>query len=156
MITRNLAPLTRRYVAVVLIGAGCAGGDGQVERSDAVFQGYMVLDAQAAEFGLAPGDTLMEIQAARAPATLRRQVESDVRGADYELGCTRYFGSELTVVVYVAKSCGPGGRDVHDWGLALFHRENDRFVRDPRVFPHAMRTFCPRSRDKQGRPLTQC
>jgi hypothetical protein len=140
----------------MLISAGCSGEDQQADGSGAAFQGFMVLAPRPVDFGLMAGDTLREMPTARAPAALRQLVESDVRGADYEIGCTRYFGSGSVVVVYVAKSCRGDGRNTHDWGVALFRQEGDRFGREPRIFEDAMGTMCPRERDKRGRPLAQC
>jgi hypothetical protein len=81
-------------LAVLVLGAGCASGVGQRD-GDAVADGFMVLNAKAVDFGLAPGDTLVERSAAQTSASLRQQVEGKTRRLDYETGCTRYFGSVM-------------------------------------------------------------
>jgi hypothetical protein len=142
----------RRAVAVILLASGCARGE---KGGDAAFEGFMVLSAKAGDFGLTPGDTLMERPAGRVPAALREEVEREVHQVDYELGCTRYFSSGSVTVVFAAKSCTNPRRDLHDFGLALFRQEGDRFVRDGRSFS-ALATVCPIDRDKRGRPLIPC
>lgn len=157
MMKRNFRLHIRwRHAAAFLFVAGCAGGDRDADGSNATLNGFMVPGPRAAEFGLTPGDTLTEQPAGRVPAALRSQTERAVRDADYDLGCTRYFGSGSTVVVYGAKSCGAGTRDAHDWAVALFRQDSDRFVREPRDFEAAMGRVCPRSRDARGRPLVSC
>jgi hypothetical protein len=164
------AHLPLRIVAIILLGAGCAGGDGQGDMGEAAFHGYMTFRPEAAKFGFTPGDTLVEVPAGRAPAVLRRQVERDVRDFGYKAGCTRYFGSGSAVVVFFLKYCDRNPPDLvdqvdavfhrrsdHYWELVLFRREGDRFVpvRQP-DFEETIDTWCPPDRDRRGRVVTGC
>ena len=153
----------RALVAAILIGAGCTGGDG---RADADFHGFMVLGDRAVDFGLTPGDTLVEQPAERVPAALREEVERDVRRAEYRVGCTRYWTRGAATVVLIARYCYSDSLD--DQIVALFDRpsshaadillvreDGGRFVHDPRAF-NAFSTVCPLERDKRGTPSSPC
>lgn len=142
-------------LAAILLGAGCTGEAGPQDGGDAVVDGFMVLSAKAVDFGLTPGDTLMEQPAARTSAALRQRVDNETRRLDYDAGCTRYFGSDSVTIVFAAKSCTTPRRDLHDFGLALFRQQGDQFVRDTRSFS-AVATVCPVDRDARGRPLSPC
>lgn len=153
----------RTLVAVIVLAAGCTGGDG---RADADFHGFMVLGDRAVKFGLTPGDTLVEQPASRIPAALRREAEHLVRRAEYRVGCTRYWTRGPATVVLVARYCYGKSLDDQIVGLfdrprsdaadiLLFREEGERFVRDPRSFG-GWTTACPLQRDKRGRPSSPC
>ena len=143
-----------RRFAICLIAAvlaACAGGDGE----GVPFHGYMVLRPDAADFGLTPGDTLIERPADSVPRALREEIQREVRRIDYERGCTRYFVSGTFTVVLAQKSCTNPPDQSHNWGFVLFRQEGDGFVRDPRPF-EAITTMCPGERDKRGRASSSC
>lgn len=102
-----------------------------------------------AEFGLAPGDTVAELERRSVPAPVVDAARLQAAAYRFEPRCSRYFAGRTAYLVLLVAACRPGEITEDGRGMAVYDASGRQMGRPtPWLTDHYV-ALSPRTRDRQ-------